>query len=87
MMSLWAAQIVAVIRMEMKKTFFSRRRLWVYLLALAPVALFLGALDFRDAAGRSKAKAGGTDDLDRGGAIDSTGNDARGSDRKTGRAE
>src|SRR5947208_8435762 len=33
-------QILAVIRIEMKKTFFAKRGLWIYLLALAPVALF-----------------------------------------------
>lgn len=38
--ALWWAQIRAVIRLEMRKTFFSRRGLWVYLLALAPAALF-----------------------------------------------
>jgi len=38
---LWWAQIQAVIRLEMRKTFFARRGLWVYLLALAPAALFL----------------------------------------------
>lgn len=41
MMAEWWAQIRAVIRLEMKKTFFARRGLWVYLLALAPVLLFL----------------------------------------------
>lgn len=35
------AQIRAVIRIEMKKTFFAKRGLWIYFLALAPVALFL----------------------------------------------
>jgi len=39
-MSLWLTQIGAVIRLELKKTFFARRGLWIYLLALAPVALF-----------------------------------------------
>ncbi len=39
MMSMWLGQIGAVIRLEMKKTFFSKRGLWVYLLALAPVAI------------------------------------------------
>jgi ABC-type transport system involved in multi-copper enzyme maturation permease subunit len=34
-------QIRAVVRIEMKKTFFAKRGLWIYLLALAPVALFL----------------------------------------------
>ena len=38
----WLAQIGFVIRLEMHKTFFSRRGLWVYLLALAPVLIFLG---------------------------------------------
>ena len=32
--------IPAIIRLEMKKTFFAKRGLWIYLLALAPVALF-----------------------------------------------
>ncbi len=38
---MWLAQVGAVIRLEMKKTFFAKRGLWVYLLALAPVAIFL----------------------------------------------
>jgi outer membrane protein assembly factor BamE (lipoprotein component of BamABCDE complex) len=38
----WLSQIGLVIRLEMRKTFFSRRGLWVYLLALAPVLIFLG---------------------------------------------
>ncbi|MEP6961737.1 MAG: hypothetical protein ABI995_06655 [Acidobacteriota bacterium] len=40
MMKIWLAQIGAVIRLEMKKTFFSKRGLWVYLLALAPVFIW-----------------------------------------------
>lgn len=39
---MWLKQIRAVVRLEMKKTFFSRRGLWVYLLALLPVLLFAG---------------------------------------------
>jgi ABC-type transport system involved in multi-copper enzyme maturation permease subunit len=39
MMTVWLSQIGAVIRLEMAKTFFSKRGLWVYLLALAPVAI------------------------------------------------
>ncbi len=35
------AQIGAVIRLELKKTFLSQRGLWVYLLALAPAAIYL----------------------------------------------
>lgn len=42
MTGLWWRQILAVIRLEMRKTFFARRGLWVYLLALAPVLLFMG---------------------------------------------
>jgi ABC-type transport system involved in multi-copper enzyme maturation permease subunit len=38
--ALWWSQIAAVMRLEIKKTFFARRGLWIYLLALAPVALF-----------------------------------------------
>src|SRR5262249_46784492 len=34
------SQIIAVIRLELRKTFFARRGLWVYLLAFAPVLLF-----------------------------------------------
>ncbi|MCY2954611.1 MAG: hypothetical protein NTU53_21995 [Planctomycetota bacterium] len=35
-------QILAVIRLEIRKTFFARRGLWVYLLAFAPVVLYAG---------------------------------------------
>jgi ABC-type transport system involved in multi-copper enzyme maturation permease subunit len=42
MNSPWLTQLLAVIRLEMKKTFFARRGLWVYLLALAPALLLLG---------------------------------------------
>lgn len=38
---MWLAQVGAVIRLEMKKTFFAKRGLWVYLLALAPVGIYL----------------------------------------------
>src|ERR1700733_3997700 len=41
MKTLWLTQIAAVLRLEMRKTFFSRRGLWVYLLALAPIAIFV----------------------------------------------
>ena len=33
-------QILAIVRLEIWKTFFSRRGLWIYLFALAPVLLF-----------------------------------------------
>lgn len=37
---LWRTQILAILRLEMKKTFFARRAAWVYLLAFAPVVMF-----------------------------------------------
>jgi hypothetical protein len=40
MTKLWWAQIKSVIRLEMKKTLFARRGLWIYVLALMPVLLF-----------------------------------------------
>lgn len=42
MKTLWLTQIVAVLRLEMRKTFLARRGLWIYLLALMPVVLFAG---------------------------------------------
>lgn len=41
MTKLWWAQIKAVIRLEMKKTLFARRGLWIYVLALLPLLLFV----------------------------------------------
>jgi len=38
--ALWRAQIVAIIRLEARKTFVPRRALWIYLLAFAPVLLY-----------------------------------------------
>jgi ABC-type transport system involved in multi-copper enzyme maturation permease subunit len=40
-MRIWWAQIKAVIRLEMKKTFFAKRGLWIYLVAALPVFLFM----------------------------------------------
>jgi ABC-type transport system involved in multi-copper enzyme maturation permease subunit len=37
----WLRQILAVVRLEVKKTFFAKRGLWIYVLALMPLALFL----------------------------------------------
>src|SRR6266852_9090586 len=36
---LWIAQTAAILRIEIKKTLWMRRGIWVYLLALAPVVL------------------------------------------------
>ena len=52
------SQIKAIVRLELRKTFFARRGLWIYLLAFAPVALFFAQVivenhmrgDSRDAA-------------------------------------
>jgi hypothetical protein len=41
MNQIWPRQIAGVLRLELKKTFLSRRGWWVYLLALGPVALTL----------------------------------------------
>ena len=41
MSRVWWAQIKAVIRLELRKTFFARRGLWIYVLALLPVLLFV----------------------------------------------
>jgi len=40
MTTLWWAQIKSVIRLEMKKTLFARRGIWIYVLALLPLLLF-----------------------------------------------
>ena len=37
---LWIVQTLAVLRLELRKTFFSKRGFWIYLVALAPVVLF-----------------------------------------------
>jgi ABC-type transport system involved in multi-copper enzyme maturation permease subunit len=42
MMPMYVRQILAVLRLELKKTFFARRGLWVYLVALAPALLYVG---------------------------------------------
>ncbi len=38
---LWWAQIKAVIRLEMRKTFFAKRGIWIYVVAALPVLLFV----------------------------------------------
>jgi len=41
MKRIWWAQIKAVIRLEMRKTFFAKRGLWIYVVAALPVMLFI----------------------------------------------
>ncbi len=38
---LWWAQIKAVVRLEMRKTFFAKRGLWIYVVAALPVLIFI----------------------------------------------
>lgn len=40
--SLWRRQVAAILRLEMRKSFFSRRALLLYLMALLPVAALAG---------------------------------------------
>lgn len=41
MKAVWWRQIKAVVRLEVKKTFFAKRGLWIYVLAAMPVLLFM----------------------------------------------
>ena len=41
LIQLWMRQIAAVLRLEMKKTFFSKRGWWIYCLAAGPVLITL----------------------------------------------
>src|SRR5438876_4874754 len=41
MTRVWLVQSLALIRLEVKKTFFAKRGLWIYLLAFMPLALFV----------------------------------------------
>src|SRR5262249_17809940 len=37
--SLWASQLLAVVRLELKKSLWMRRSIWIYFLAFAPVVI------------------------------------------------
>ena len=41
-MTLWRRQILAIIRIDLAKTFLAKRGLWIYLLALAPLLPLVG---------------------------------------------
>ena len=41
-MTLWLRQIVAIMRIDLRKTFFAKRGLWIYLLAFAPEVPMVG---------------------------------------------
>src|SRR5271169_5543091 len=58
MIRIWWAQIKAVIRLEMKKTFFARRGIWIYVVAALPVLLFIAyAIALSNQQGRSASIA------------------------------
>ena len=42
MKKIWWEQVKAVIRLEMRKTFFARRGLWIYVVAIAAGSAFYG---------------------------------------------
>ena len=39
---LWRRQIAAILGLELNKSFFARRGLWIYLLALGPLFITAG---------------------------------------------
>ena len=41
-MKLWQRQVLAIMRIDLTKTFFAKRGLWIYLLALGPVIPMVG---------------------------------------------
>jgi ABC-type transport system involved in multi-copper enzyme maturation permease subunit len=49
--SLWAKQLAAVVRTDLKKNFFTRRGTWIYMLAFAPVVI-IGAHSIESWGGR-----------------------------------
>jgi len=50
---LWNKQVAAVLRLEIRKSFFAKRGLWIYLLALIPMLIWGGhALEMRLKRGR-----------------------------------
>ena len=49
-MNYWRRQIAAIVRIDLAKTFFSKRGLWIYLLAVGPaVPMFLHGFFMRGA--------------------------------------
>jgi ABC-type transport system involved in multi-copper enzyme maturation permease subunit len=49
--SVWAKQLAAVVRTDLKKNFFTRRGTWIYMLAFAPVVI-IGAHSIESWGGR-----------------------------------
>ena len=88
MTKLWWAQIKSVIRLEMKKTFFARRGLWIYILALLPLLLFVAqAINVSHEHGRQPHRGPESEKANGAGfARRQTGHDERGSDCVAGKA-
>ena len=61
---LWTRQIAAILRMDLRKNFLSRRGIWIYLLAFAPVAIITLHVVFTF--GHSEAMYRGSGNLIRG---------------------
>src|SRR5437764_12467787 len=61
---LWTRQIAAILRMDLRKNFLSRRGIWIYLLAFAPVAIITLHVVFTF--GHSEAMYRGSGNLMRG---------------------
>lgn len=51
---LWRRQMAGILRLEMKKSFFARRGLWIYLLALGPLFLTIGHSLYTSARGTAR---------------------------------
>jgi hypothetical protein len=49
--ALWQRQMAGILRLELKKSFFARRGLWIYLLALGPLVLTIGHSVYTSARG------------------------------------
>jgi ABC-type transport system involved in multi-copper enzyme maturation permease subunit len=45
--TLWLRQIIAIMRIDLRKTFFAKRGLWIYLLAFAPEVPMIGHWIFK----------------------------------------
>jgi len=52
--ALWRRQMAAILRLEMKKSFFAKRGLWIYLLALGPLFLTAGHSIYTSARGYAR---------------------------------
>src|SRR5258707_14806217 len=59
---LWASQLTAILRIELKKSLWMRRSIWIYLLAFAPAAIF-GIDALMSAFGRTASIADDTEIL------------------------